>query len=167
MRPQPCMKVIAIALRTLERDHRYCARTIGGAGQFGDIVVPMTDGERFCGTSGRKRQSYRSGSTGAATSGGSSSAQGTKTATGSSVDTRWGPVQVKVTTTNGKITDVTVLDAPANNSRDVEINDYALPILKQETLSAQSANIDSVSGATYTSEGYIGSLQSALDQLGK
>jgi uncharacterized protein with FMN-binding domain len=95
------------------------------------------------------------------------STSGTKTATGNSVDTRWGPVQVKVSLSNGRITDITVLDAPANNPRDIEINDYALPVLKQETLSAQSAQIDTVSGATYTSEGYIGSLQSALDQLGK
>ena len=81
------------------------------------------------------------------------------------MDTRWGPVQVKVTKSGGRITDITVLDAPANNPRDIEINDYALPVLKQEALAAQSAQIDTVSGATYTSEGYVGSLQSALDQL--
>jgi uncharacterized protein with FMN-binding domain len=104
------------------------------------------------------------GSTGGSTG---SSSSGTKTATGDSVDTRWGPVQVKVTKSGGRITDIAVLDAPANNSRDIEINDYALPILKQEAMSAQSAQIDAVSGATYTSEGYIGSLQSALDQLSK
>jgi uncharacterized protein with FMN-binding domain len=95
----------------------------------------------------------------------SNSSSGSKTATGDSVDTRWGPVQVKVTQAGGRITDITVLDAPANNPRDIEINDYALPVLKKEALSAQSAQIDTVSGATYTSEGYIGSLQSALDQL--
>jgi uncharacterized protein with FMN-binding domain len=65
----------------------------------------------------------------------------------------------------GKVTDVQVVEYPNNNPRDAEINSYALPVLKQETLQAQSAQIDTVSGATYTSEGYIGSLQSALDQL--
>ena len=97
----------------------------------------------------------------------SGAAGSTKAATGNSVDTRWGPVQVKVTLSGDRITDIAVLDAPANNPRDVEINDYALPVLKQEALAAQSAQIDTVSGATYTSEGYIGSLQSALDQLGR
>ena len=50
--------------------------------------------------------------------------------------------------------------------RDYQINSYAIPALNQETLGASSANIDSISGATYTSQGYIGSLQSALDQAG-
>jgi uncharacterized protein with FMN-binding domain len=89
-----------------------------------------------------------------------------KTVTGAAADTRWGPVQVQVTVTGGRLTAVTVLEAPAGNRRDVEINDVALPILKQETLQAQSARIDSVSGATYTSDGYVTSLQSALDQAG-
>ena len=55
---------------------------------------------------------------------------------------------------------------PNGNSQDVEIARYALPILIQETIDQQSANIDMVSGATYTSAGYIQSLQSALDQAG-
>ena len=63
----------------------------------------------------------------------------------------------------GKITKVTVLQHPSGNPRDAEINDYALPILIQETLNAQSANIDMVSGATVTSDGYVQSLQAALD----
>jgi uncharacterized protein with FMN-binding domain len=61
---------------------------------------------------------------------------------------------------------VTVLQQPGGNGRDREINDYALPVLKQATLSAQSANIDMISGATVTSEGYAQSLQSAIDQAG-
>jgi uncharacterized protein with FMN-binding domain len=90
-------------------------------------------------------------------------ATGTKTYKGSSVQTRWGAVQVQVTISNGKITDVTTLKSPNGNGRDVEINNYALPILKQSVISAQSANIDTISGATITSNGYIQSLQSALD----
>ena len=56
--------------------------------------------------------------------------------------------------------------SPSGNGRDLEINDRALPVLVQETLDAQSADIDMVSGATVTSDGYVTSLQSALDQAG-
>jgi uncharacterized protein with FMN-binding domain len=77
--------------------------------------------------------------------------------------THWGDVQVTITVTNGKITDVQVPVYPTENGRDREINSYALPVLRQEVLSAQSANIDTVSGATVTSDGYIESLQAALD----
>ncbi|WP_427923589.1 FMN-binding protein [Streptomyces sp. cg40] len=91
---------------------------------------------------------------------------GTKTVTGDTVQTRWGPVQVKITVTNGKITDVTAVQSPSDNPRDQEINSYALPQLKSEALAAQSAKIDTVSGATYTSDGYRQSLQSALDSAG-
>lgn len=90
----------------------------------------------------------------------------TKTVTGQTEDTRWGPVQVAITVSSGRITAVSTLQLPSGNGRDAEINDAAVPILKQETLQAQSATIDAVSGATYTSQGYIASLQSALDQAG-
>jgi uncharacterized protein with FMN-binding domain len=88
------------------------------------------------------------------------------TTTGSVAQTRWGPVQVQITVQDGRITAVTVPQYPDGNGRDREINDVALPELVQETLSAQSADIDMVSGATVTSEGYLESLQSALDQVG-
>jgi uncharacterized protein with FMN-binding domain len=94
---------------------------------------------------------------------GSGSSTGTKTYTGSVAQTRWGPVQVTITVSNGKITDVAVPTYPNGNGRDQEINAYALPILRQETLSAQNASIDTVSGATVTSNGYLESLQAALD----
>jgi len=97
------------------------------------------------------------------TSGTSSTSTGTKTYTGSTASTRWGDVQVTITVTNGKITDVAVPVYPSGNGKDQEINAYGLPVLRQETLSAQSANIDTVSGATVTSDGYLESLQSALD----
>ena len=86
------------------------------------------------------------------------------TVTGDVASTQWGPVQVQLTLQSGKITDVSVLQYPNGNHRDAEINDYALPILIDETKQAQSAQIDMVSGATVTSDGYIRSLQSALDQ---
>ncbi|MGW2702039.1 FMN-binding protein [Streptomyces sp. NPDC001340] len=94
------------------------------------------------------------------------SSSGTKRVTGDTVQTRWGPVQVRVTIESGKLTDVTAVSYPQDNPRDQEINSYALPQLRREALAAQSAQIDTVSGATYTSEGYRQSLQSALDSAG-
>ncbi|MES4891557.1 FMN-binding protein [Streptomyces sp. NPDC096012] len=91
---------------------------------------------------------------------------GSRTATGDTVETRWGPVRVRVTVKDGRLTDVTAVDYPQDNPRDQEINSYALPQLRREALAAQSAHIDMVSGATYTSTGYRQSLQSALDSAG-
>ena len=93
-----------------------------------------------------------------------SASSGSSTVTGDVAQTQWGPVQVQLTVHGGKITAVNVLQYPNGNHRDVEINDYALPILIDETVKAQNAQIDMVSGATVTSDGYIRSLQSALDQ---
>jgi uncharacterized protein with FMN-binding domain len=100
------------------------------------------------------------GNTGRTSSGGSG------TVTGPAVDTRWGPVQVEITVAGGKITAVNVPQYPDGNRKDEQINARALPILVQETLDAQSADIDTVSGATVTSDGYLESLQAALDQAG-
>ena len=82
---------------------------------------------------------------------------------GASAQTRYGPVQIKITYTAGRITGVVAVQLPSGRSRDAEIDNYAVPILEHETLAAQSANINAVSGATYTSDGYVQSLQSALD----
>ncbi|MEU3496258.1 FMN-binding protein [Kitasatospora cineracea] len=91
----------------------------------------------------------------------------TQTVTGSAVNTRYGPVQVKVTVAGGKISKIDVVQYPTRDRRDQEINSSAIPQLNQEALAAQSADIDVVSGATYTSDGYTRSLQSALDQVKK
>ena len=91
---------------------------------------------------------------------------GSKTLTGDAVDTRFGPVQVQITLQNGKITSVTAVEYPTSSPLDREINADAIPQLNQEALTAQSAQIDAISGATYTSNGYTGSLQSALDKAG-
>jgi len=118
---------------------------------------------------GASTSGQSSGATPASPSGttDSGTATGTNgTVTGDSTDTRWGPVQVAITVSGGTITDVQVVDYPSGNGRDRQINSRALPILVQETLDAQSADIDMVSGATVTSEGYLGSLQSALDRAG-
>ena len=107
-----------------------------------------------------------SGSSGSDSGSSGSSSSSSKTVDGDAVQTQWGPVQVSVTVAGGKVTEVTVLQQPDGNGRDQQINSYALPILRQEALSAQSANIDMVSGATVTSQGYVSSLQSALDKAG-
>ncbi|MFE0630614.1 FMN-binding protein [Streptomyces sp. NPDC058864] len=97
-----------------------------------------------------------------ASTGGHGAATGTFP--GEPVDTPYGTVQVAATLADGKITTVRVLQAPDENGRDRQIAAYALPRLTREALGAQSARIDAVSGASYTSQGYMQSLQSALDQ---
>lgn len=87
----------------------------------------------------------------------------TVTVNGASVDTQYGPVQVQLKLRGRRILAATAIDYPQTNGRDQEINAYAIPQLQQETVVAQSAQIDTVSGATYTSQGYVTSLQSALD----
>jgi len=82
---------------------------------------------------------------------------------GTVAQTVWGPVQVQVHIAGHRITDVQALVFPSGSGHDQAINSYALPLLRQEVLSAQSARIDSVSGATVTSGGYMESLQAALD----
>jgi uncharacterized protein with FMN-binding domain len=90
-------------------------------------------------------------------------AAGPKTVDGSVVDTPYGPMQVQVVFNNNKIVDVKALQTPSDGSRSVRIAELATPMLRQEVLTAQSAQVDSVSGATYTSEGYAQSVQYALD----
>ncbi|MEV0567729.1 FMN-binding protein [Dactylosporangium sp. NPDC050588] len=94
---------------------------------------------------------------------GSSAPPGSTVVNGTVSQTRWGPVQVRVTISGGRITDVVALQVPSGNRRDREINSFAVPALRDAVLRAQSADIDSVSGATVTSDGYRRSLQAALD----
>ncbi|WFR82567.1 FMN-binding protein [Arthrobacter sp. Y-9] len=94
----------------------------------------------------------------------SSGAKASGTYTGSVISTRYGNVQVQVVLAQGTITDVIALQLTDQDGRSQQISSMAAPILRQEVLAAQSASVDSVSGATYTSEGYLQSLQAALDQ---
>ena len=178
-------------------------------------LSPTTPGtSSSSGTSSGSGGSSSSGGSGGSSSGSGSSGSTSGTFTGSTVDTRWGPVQVQVTVDSGKITDsyamistaippgttllgisikngvatvdlsrefraelkrrditvaggkITDVQAvvyPQDNPRDQEINAYALPVLHDEVIDAQSAQIDAVSGATVTSDGYITSLQAAID----
>ncbi len=87
------------------------------------------------------------------------------TVDGASVATIFGDIQVEVVIAAGKITDVKPIVYPDQLQRDQEINGYALPQLRSQVLAAQSANVAGVGGATYTSQGYLQSVQSALDQV--
>lgn len=111
-------------------------------------------------SSGSSSSASSSGSVGSA-----AATSGTRSATGQAIETAYGPVQVRITEVNGKITKVTPVQLPNTYSRDFAIDQYAVPQLIQETMQSQSANIQMVSGASYTSQGYIDSLQSAIDQL--
>lgn len=90
----------------------------------------------------------------------------TQTVQGASEMTRYGQVQVQVTIAGGRITDVQALAYPDRERRDQEINAQAIPMLRNQVLAAQSAKVDGVSGATYTTDGYLASVQSALDAVG-
>lgn len=127
------------------------ARADDGTASAGSTASGSTDG----GSAG-------SGSTG---SGSSSSAPSTATAyTGDAVSTRYGDVQVEITVQDGRITGSTAVQVPWNDRKDREINGRAVPILDDEAVAGQGADIDMVSGATYTSQGYVQSLQSAIDR---
>ena len=90
----------------------------------------------------------------------------TGTFKGDTSQTRWGPVQVEITLTNGKITDVTTLQYPNGDRKSMNISNRVIPWLQEETLQVQSANISGISGATYTSTGFQSSLASALQKAG-
>jgi uncharacterized protein with FMN-binding domain len=100
----------------------------------------------------------------ASRSGSGSASTATRTVTGAVANTQHGPMQVQLVLTGKRITKVNVLQRTDDGQESNQIDSFAIPKLTSETLTAQSARIDAVSGATYTSQGYIQSLQSALDQ---
>lgn len=131
----------------------------------GQPAVTAPSQSTTSGSSASGSGSSGSGSSGSTASGtGGSSVSGTFT--GDATQTRYGPVQVRITVAGGKITDVTALQLTDHDGRSVQISQQAAPILRQEALAAQSASIQAVSGATFTSEGYTTSLQSAIDRAG-
>lgn len=133
------------------------------------IVTPGTGSSGTSGAaSGSRSGSRAGGGTAKSASSGSGQASGgstSATVTGSAVDTPYGPIEVRITVANGTITAVAAVEYP-NDPHSAQINAYALPTLYRETIAADSANIDHVSGATYTSDGYVSSLQSALNKAG-
>lgn len=139
------------------------AAASGGDDQAGSSDVESSD-EDSTGTAsgtGAASSSTGSSSTGSSTA---ASAFADGTYAGETASTRYGPVQVQITVSGGAVTAVDVLQYPHSNRKDQMINARALPVLTAATVSSQSANVDIVSGATYTSNGYAQSLQSALDQ---
>lgn len=138
---------------------------LADAPSSGVATVPKTTPSPSASTSSGS-SSTSSGSTSSGSSSVQTSSSGLTdgTYTGQAANTRFGPVQVKITVSGGAITDVQVPQYPSESGRDQQINSRALPVLVKETVQAQSAEVDMVSGATYTSTGYRTSLQSALDQ---
>jgi uncharacterized protein with FMN-binding domain len=120
------------------------------------------------GSSGSSASSGATGSSGTTDSSGAAGAAGAAAKAGGTYDgevvqTRFGTVQVQITVEAGQITDVTALKLTDAEGRSVQISNYAAPVLRSEVLQAQSANVQTVGGATVTSDAYLTSLQAALD----
>ena len=155
------------------------ATVVGTAGVLLFKPLPISSleagstGSTTSGTSSESTASASTSSTSGATSSSSTAATSapttnavTKTVTGDVETDRYGNTQVKVTIKNGKITAVTVLAYNDGDPRSAQISQAAIPTLRSEVLSKQTAAVDTVSGATYTSNAYEASLQSALDKAG-
>ena len=142
------------------------ADTTGSTGSSGSAGSSSASG-----SAGSSGSTGTSGSTGSAGSSGASSAAGSTGASakaggtyaGAVVQTRYGSVQVQITVQAGKITDVTALQLTEAERRCVQISNEAAPLLRDEVLQAQSANVQTIGGATVTSDAYLTSLQAALD----
>ncbi len=153
---------------------------IGAAGIARFVVAPdqaapaaasgigASDGQASSGSdsSGSGSSAGSAGSSVTDTTGGGTTTSDTVTIVGSVASTRYGDVQVSVTFQGATITDVQTLQAPDRERESQQISSRAVPVLAQEVLDAQSAQVDTVSGATYTSDGYRESVQSAIDQRG-
>jgi uncharacterized protein with FMN-binding domain len=134
-------------------------------GSSAAAVVAGSGGKSGSGGTTSSGASGSAGSAAAAASAPVSAGSGTGTAvTGNVINTPYGPTQVQVTVNAGKIVKVTVLQHTNDGVNSMMIDGRALPLLNNETLTAQSAKINAVSGASYTSAGYTQSLQSALDK---
>ena len=137
--------------------------TVNGSGGSGG-----TTGTGAASGTGGAGGTGATGNTGGNAPSGSSPAQGATSGTqvinGNVANTAYGPVQIQLTLTNHRIVKVTILQQPTATAHDLQIGQFAFPQLESETFSAQSAKIDAVSGATYSSGGYIQSLQSAIDR---
>ena len=137
--------------------------TGGGTGTGGTGVgTTRANGSGSSGTAGGNRP----GATQAPVAGTPAPVAGTRTVDGPVVNTRFGSVQVEVTLDGTRIVDVAALRLPSGDRRTDQISSYVEPILRTQALQAQSATIDGISGATYTSNGYARSLQAALDSAG-
>jgi uncharacterized protein with FMN-binding domain len=156
----------AVALALILSFKTPDATGLANAGSNGGTTPGSNGGTTATAPAG---QTQTGSGTGTGTGSGSGSTAGsaatfTGKLTGQAVQIPFGTVQVQVTMQNGKITDVQALQLPSDQRRSQQIGQYAAPQLRSEVLAAQSANVNTISGATYTSIGYLQSLQSALDQ---
>jgi uncharacterized protein with FMN-binding domain len=139
-----------------------------GAGTSGTVTVNGSGSTGSATGTGGATGTGAAGNTGGNAASGSSPAPGTTSGTqlisGNVANTAYGPVQIQLTVTNHRIVKVTILQQPTATAHDLQIGQFAFPQLEAETFSAQTAKINAVSGATYTSGGYIQSLQSAIDR---
>ncbi len=130
----------------------------GGNSSGGTVATSGSSGSSSGNSSAAKNQQTPSSSSSTA------SAFKDGTYTGAVENVYYGNVQVSVTISGGKITNVKFLQYPNEHYTSVYINQQAMPYLKQEALQAQNANVQVISGATFTSQGFIQSLQSALNK---
>jgi uncharacterized protein with FMN-binding domain len=150
------------------KSHTSAALTTPPAA-ISDQTSPATEPAATPSASGSGSATSAGSASSAGSSAASSGAAVAKTVTGDAADTQYGPVQVQITVKNGKIIAAQAVEYPQGSQRDEEINSYAIPVLNKETVAASSSgkdSIDAVSGASYTSNGYMTSLQSALDKAG-
>ncbi|MEV7663687.1 FMN-binding protein [Paenarthrobacter sp. NPDC089316] len=132
----------------------------------GILVAGWQSGAHVAGTGTATTTSLSSSNSGGSSTGSSGTNKGTTTAAtydGVAVQTRFGTVQVRVTVQGGRITEVTALKLTDAERKSVQISSRAAPVLRSEVLQAQSADVQTVSGATVTSDAYLTSLQAALD----
>ena len=129
------------------------------------IASPKPTGTSRSTTTAPTTPSSRGGSSTGATTAPPTTTGTTRSGTGQDVQYQYGDLQLKVTERGSTITNIEIVADGAADSRSAEINSQALPILEQQAMSAQSANVDSVSGATFTSNAYQQALQSALDNV--
>lgn len=134
-----------------------------GTGSSGTGSSGSTGASGPSGTPGTSGTSGSSSSSSSSSSSGSSNSSASGTYKGNTVQTRFGPVQVQITVANGKITDVTALQLTNTDGKSIQISNRAAPLLRSKVLAAQSADVQTISGATITSDAYLTSLQAAID----
>ncbi|CAN5152925.1 FMN-binding protein [soil metagenome] len=140
---------------------RARATVVGAVGSAAILAIAWQVGSSIDASNGGP-----SGGGARATAKPAASAASSGSFTGASENTRYGSVQVKIVVAGGKITDVVPVHLTDRGGRSVQLSNRAAPILRAEVLKSQSAKVASVGGATYTTDAYLLSLQSALDQAG-
>jgi uncharacterized protein with FMN-binding domain len=139
------------------------ASSTTAAGTTGSTGTGSSGSAGTSGSAGSSGSSGSSSASGSSGTSGSSNSSAFGTYKGTAVQTRFGPVQVQITVANGKITDVTALQLTNTDGKSIQISNRAAPLLRSKVLAAQSADVQTVSGATITSDAYLTSLQAAID----